>query len=136
MEMILDASAVLSVILGEPAASAVRAAVKDAYFYSASCIEFEMGNALSALVKRNAISAVQAVEAYKEFLKVPVASIVPDIADSLAFAASMGIYAYDAYYLYCAKHMNVPLLTLDKKLAAAAMLCGVKTVPVEGVKYV
>ena len=133
--IVADASAILSVILGEPTANAIRKATSGYFLYSPSCIEYEMCNALSALVKKSSIVSKQAVEAYHEFEKVPLALIAPEFDQSLLLACSEEIYAYDAFYLFCAKKLGVPLLTLDKKLIEVAKECSVEVKPVQGVDY-
>lgn len=48
----------------------------------------------------------------------------------MALAAELGIYAYDAYYLQCARQYRSPLLSLDGGLLSAARGARVQTMEV------
>jgi predicted nucleic acid-binding protein len=45
---------------------------------------------------------------------------------SLGIAVDSGLSACDAGYVWLARSLNLPLLTFDRKLMAAATACGVK----------
>lgn len=49
---------------------------------------------------------------------------------SAIIAERMDIYAYDAYVLVCASDMQLPLLTLDNRMATIASQIGVQTLEV------
>jgi predicted nucleic acid-binding protein len=56
--------------------------------------------------------------------------IKPDFAGVLEISKQADMYAYDAYFLDCAMRHRAPLLTLDRKLKAAAQDLNVKTMEV------
>ena len=93
---------------------------------SAACLPYEIGNSLSAAVKRHRISSDDAFLAYKEFLRIPVRLIEPDISKAVKIAAQESQYAYDAYYIACAIDMGIPLYTLDNGMIDIAEKRGVK----------
>lgn len=130
MEMIIDASAILAVLLNEPERDGINKMTTGASLAAPACLEFEIGNALSALMKRNAISIPQAVSVYHEFCKIPVRELPVNIPTSLVVSGEENIYAYDAYYLTCAEQMRLPMLTLDKRLAAVSAKRGIQLVEV------
>ncbi len=72
-EAIADASAVLAVLLGEPERGAVVSAADGADFLAPACPDFEIGSALSTLVKRGCLDTVAAAAVSDEFLKMPFA---------------------------------------------------------------
>ncbi|HSI55855.1 MAG: type II toxin-antitoxin system VapC family toxin [Ramlibacter sp.] len=45
---------------------------------------------------------------------------------ALGIAMDSGLSAYDASYVWLARSLNLPLLTFDARLVAAAPACGVK----------
>ena len=126
MDIIIDSSCIIAVLLGEEQSSKVREITKGTRLNSAVCLPYEIGNSLSAAVKRHRISSDDAVLAYKEFLRIPVRLIEPDISKAVKIAAQESQYAYDAYYIACAIDMGIPLYTLDNGMIDIAEKRGVK----------
>ncbi len=131
MEILIDASAVLAVLLNEPERDRIIKITAGASLAAPSCLEYEMGNALSALMKRKSLSITEAVSVYHEFCKIPVRSLPANIPAALVASGEEGIYAYDAYYLTCAEQLRLSILTLDKRLAAVSTKRGIKLVEVQ-----
>ena len=50
---------------------------------------------------------------------------------ALRVAGDLGLYAYDAYVLTAAQERRAPLVTLDRRLMAAAAQLGVGVVGIE-----
>ena len=87
-------------------------------------LPYEIGNALSAMIKRKQITHDEALSAQKVASLIPVRLITIDIQKALKLAIEFNIYAYDAYFLQCAKAMSRPLITLDKRMKQiATKLC-------------
>ena len=85
-----------------------------------TCLPFEIGNALSKMIKRNLLSTTEAILVLHEFYKIPIRLLEPDIANSVVIAAESNSYAYDAYYLNIANQLSEPLFTLDEKMKSYA----------------
>lgn len=51
---------------------------------------------------------------------IPVRLVHVDIVAALKLAIDFNIYAYDAYFIQCAKSLSCPLLTLDKRMKQVA----------------
>jgi predicted nucleic acid-binding protein len=51
--------------------------------------------------------------------------------NAVELSSQLGIYAYDAYMIYCAQQTGAPLLTLDNGLIVAAGRVGVTTLKVQ-----
>lgn len=49
-----------------------------------------------------------------------------DIHSSLQLALEQDIYAYDAYFLQCARELSRPLLTLDRRMKQVAAEIGIE----------
>lgn len=69
---------------------------------------------------RNAVAA--------SFVRLPVAGVHFRMAAMLADRHELGLRASDALHLAIANQSGLPLCTLDKRLAAAAMACGYKVI--------
>lgn len=89
-------------------------------------LPFEIGNALSALVKRRRLQKEEAMAAWGICQRIPVDLRAIDIAKALDKALNENIYAYDAYFIECAKLMRCPLLTLDRQMKSVALSHGIK----------
>jgi len=59
---------------------------------------------------------------------IPVRLIPVDIQKALKLAIEYKIYAYDAYFLQCAKQLSCPLITLDKRMKKVAHDLNIKVV--------
>jgi predicted nucleic acid-binding protein len=114
MDIILDSSALISVILNEPNKSKVISLTKNAMLLSSEIISFEIGNALINLYKRRRITEEQVLEAYKIYTSIPIRTINVNIEKALKIACKYNLYAYDAYYLEIAHRLKLPLITFDE----------------------
>ena len=88
-------------------------------------LPFEIGNAMSAMVKRGRLTDREGVLAYDEIQKVPVELRDIDIRRALAIAIHHKICAYDAYFLECTLATRCPLLTLDAAMKELAAQLGI-----------
>jgi predicted nucleic acid-binding protein len=121
MDVILDASAIMAVILNESNKDVVIKLSKGATLLSPEVIPYEIGNALISLYKRNKLKEKDVIAAYHEFIKIPIRTLDVDIEKALKISLEYNIYAYDSYYLETAKRLKLPLITFDvtmKKVAS------------------
>ena len=128
-KQVVDASAVLSVILGEETAPAVRDASQGAEFIAPGSLAWEVGNALVVNVRKDRLAIGQARAALRQYEKIPVRTVPVDRAEALGIADGEGIDAYDAYMLGCAERHTAPLLVLDLRLRAVARRRGLSVLP-------
>lgn len=126
MDVVIDASALLAVLLNEPERQIIIESTKGASLVAPSSLVYEIGNALSALMRRRSITIAESVAAYHAFARIPVRLIEPDMQAALLVSGEENIYAYDAYFIACAERLGLPLLTLDKRLADTALKRGVR----------
>ena len=89
-------------------------------------LPYEIGNAVSAMVKRRKLSPVEALKAEKLARRIPVRLVSVDVQASLQLALIHNIYAYDAYFLRCAQVYSRPLITLDRRMKQVAVQIGIK----------
>lgn len=131
-ELIVDASAVMAVLLNEPERPAIITQTTGKVLISPQCLPWEIGNAFSLALKRSRINLSQTLKALKIFQSIPIRYGNIDLIESLQLASEYNIYAYDAYYLQCAKQFQRSLLTLDRKMQKISEKLGIKIVEIKG----
>jgi predicted nucleic acid-binding protein len=117
MEMILDASAIMAVIIKEPERELVIQLTKNTVIMSPNMVSYEIANGLTKMMKKKVIEKERMINAYKYFKNIPVKTIEVDIEKALEIAWEYKIYAYDACYLESANRLRVPLLTFDDNMS-------------------
>lgn len=126
MDIVADTNIFLAVALNEPEKDRIIMLTADASAVAPEILPYEVGNALSAMVKRRQLTESEALEAEKSVGRIPVRLVSTDIHSSLQLALEQDIYAYDAYFLQCARELSCPLLTLDRRMKQAAAEIGIK----------
>jgi predicted nucleic acid-binding protein len=89
-------------------------------------LPFEIGNALTAMMKKKALRADEVDSSWEIIQHIPVDLRHIDIKSALRIATNYNIYAYDAYFLECAHSLRSPLLTLDHGMQRIAREMGVR----------
>ncbi len=130
MEIIIDTSALIAVIVGEPERDIIVDITTGNNLIGPGSIPWEMGNAFSAMFKQKRLTIQEAEKGIAIFKSIPLRYIEPDFINSLKISKKSNMYAYDAYFLDCAMRYNAPLLTLDKKLYAIANKLKIQTLEV------
>jgi predicted nucleic acid-binding protein len=125
MQVVIDPSAILAVLLNEPERDALIRATISSILITPASTPWEIGNALIAGLRRRRLSQDDVVTAWNSFEEVSLRFVEVDISRALLTAARYGLYAYDAYVLEAAEARRVPLLTIDQTLAQAAERAGV-----------
>ena len=130
MEIVIDTSALISVIVGEPEREKIIKLTAGNTLIGPGSIPWEIGNAFSAMFKQNRLTLAEAEKGISIFKPIPIRYIDPDFVKALKISKQGNIYAYDAYFLDCAIRHKAPLLTLDHKLKASAQNLNVETLEV------
>ena len=120
MNCVVDASVIIAVIANEPEKEKLIQITKGMELIAPASIHWEIGNAFSAMIKRERISLEQALQALEIYQKIPIRFKEVALSETLKIAAEHRIYAYDAYLIRCAQDHQAVLLTLDRKLARMA----------------
>ena len=131
MDVVIDTSALIAVIAGEPEKEKLIRMTSGAELIAPQSVHWEIGNALSAMMKRQRIVLSQATRAIEIYKKIPIRFVEVELEDTLEIVDKLSIYAYDAYLIRCAIKYKSPLLTLDQGLAEAAKEMNVKLQEVE-----
>ena len=120
MNIVADTNIFLAVDLNEPEKELIIQLTSDMVIISPEILPYEIGNALSAMVKRKQITQNEALSALGIANQIPVRLAKIDILQALKLALDFNIYAYDAYFLHCAKASSCPLITLDNRMKQVA----------------
>lgn len=120
MEIVIDASCIMAVLMNEPEKADVILKTKGCSLIAPACLPFEICNALSSLMKRDLITVSEAAFAYHQFSRIQIRFIEPDLQLSLVIAGENKIYAYDAYYMSIAEQYGFSVYSLDKKFNEVA----------------
>ena len=126
MNIVIDTSAVIAVITNEQHKKKLITATKGADLIAPSSLHWEVGNAFSAMFKRQRITLDQAIAALEAYHQIPIRFSDVELSIALELASRLGVYAYDAYVIGCALKHNSSLISLDDSLLEAAGNAGVK----------
>jgi predicted nucleic acid-binding protein len=130
MDITIDTSALLAVIVAEPERARIVALTKGHTLIGPGSIPWEIGNAFSAMMKQRRLTIEESRKGLKIFESIPLRLFKIDMAGALAIAGQTNAYAYDAYFIECALRRAAPLLTLDGGLKKAALKLGVQVMEV------
>lgn len=130
MKIVIDTSAVISVITNEKNRNTLIKITKGESLIAPDSMHFEIGNAFSAMLKRNRISIDNALLAIKSYEKIPIQFCPIDLEKAIKISSKLNIYAYDAYFLECAERNRSPILSLDQGMIDAAKSYGIKIIEV------
>ena len=130
MEYTVDASAVLAVILNEPSRARLLEVTQGVELVSAPTLPWEVGNALSALLRRAQLGLDQARAALESFERIALRLADVDLGAAVELAEKHRMYAYDAYVLECARRHRTPLLSLDGPQREVGRRMGLEVVEV------
>ncbi len=125
MTITVDTSAVLAVAADEPSKPGLIEAVRGADLIAPASLPAEVGNALSAMLKRKRIRLAEAQAVLAAFERIPIQTLDLDLSRAVELSARLNIYAYDAFVIACALTSGTPLLTLDRGQRDAARRAGV-----------
>ncbi len=130
MEIVIDTSAIIAVLVGEPERDKIIALTTDHRLIGTGSIPWEIGNAFSAMLKRNRLELAEAKRGLVIFKQIEITFVTVDFSQAQALAKQSNSYAYDACFLDCAMSRNAPLLTLDQKLKNVAQSLGIQTLEI------
>ena len=130
MDVVIDTSALIAVIAGEPERNKIIDFTTGNTLIGPGSIPWEIGNAFSSMFKQSRLTLDEARKGLVIFDSIPLRYIKPDFVNALKISKETNMYAYDAYFLDCAIRHKAPLLTLDRKLKRAAQNLNVEIMEV------
>jgi len=130
MDIVIDTSALIAVIVDEPERDKIIEITTGNTLIGPGSIPWEIGNAFSAMFKRNRLDLEEAKRGLEIFNNIPLRYIEPDFTKAVSISKQTNMYAYDAYFLDCALRQKAPILTLDSKLKETAQNLRISTLEV------
>ena len=130
MTITIDTSALIAVIGNEASKPRIIELTRDCRLCAPPSVQWEIGNAFSAMFKRQQLSIELATRALAIYREIPIKFIEVPLEVTLKLSHSQGIYAYDAYLIQCAQQTGTSLLTLDGGLKAVAQRMGISVLEV------
>ena len=125
MNLVADTSIILSVLTSEPERSRILLLTQNANLIAPASVHWEVGNALSAMIKRGRLTAVQAKAVLRSYEQIPIRFVDVGLTEAIKVAGEQNMYAYDAYLVVCARQQRCKLMSLDKALLRTAESIGV-----------
>ncbi len=116
MRIVVDTSVIIAVITNEIHKKRLVEITKNAELIAPPSLHWEIGNAFSTMLRRERISLEQAKLALNEYKKIPIKHHDIRLDSVLELSKKYNLYAYEVYFLLCAKNLKVPLLSLDKQM--------------------
>jgi predicted nucleic acid-binding protein len=117
---VVDASALAALIFGEPEAEALAERLAASRLTAPSLLDYELANVCLVKIRRDPSQRQALLAAYEMARRLRVKTVTVDHDGVLALAEATGLTSYDASYLWIARALDAELVTLDRKLAAAA----------------
>ena len=117
---VLDASALAAILFGEPEAELIAERLTGARLAAPSLLDYELANVCLTKIRRQPSQREALRAAFRLAHRLKVETVAIDHAATLDLAEATGLTAYDASYLWLARSLGGELVTLDRKLAAAA----------------
>ena len=121
---VADASALAAVAFVESGASDVTGRLAGVDLLAPPVLPVELTNVAWKKCRREPSAAERVEQQLIRILTVPISLVRVDHREVLQLALLWGLSAYDASYLWVAWRRGVPIVTLDRRLAAAAAEMG------------
>jgi predicted nucleic acid-binding protein len=130
MEVVVDTSVIVAVLVGEAHRGALLQATESADLLAPPSVHWEVGNAFSAMFKRRRLTLRAARRAIQAYQRIPIRFSDIDLDRALEVARDLDLYAYDTYVIVCAMQHRCALLSLDQGLVAAAAGLGIRALEI------
>jgi predicted nucleic acid-binding protein len=130
-KVVVDASVLIAVVTNESTKARLVQLTQGADLIAPHSIHWEIGNALSAMLKRDRIKFTEALQIVAAYQDIPIRFVDVELAETLTLADRLSMYAYDAYLIRCAIKYKAPLLSLDRGLLHAAQSVKVRILEVK-----
>ncbi len=120
MTLVVDSSAVVAALASEGADGEwSRAAMRGQSLMAPSHMHVEVSNVLRRSVLAGHLAADLAALIHDELVQMRISTVAFETLAGRVWALHPNVTAYDAAYVALAEELDVPLLTLDRRLARA-----------------
>jgi predicted nucleic acid-binding protein len=117
---VADASALVALLFAEPAGEEVYTVLSRGQLTAPNILPYEIANAALMKVRRRRMDQDRALAGLDRYSRLEIELMDIQMDEVFSLAAETGLTAYDASYLWLARKLDCQLVTLDKKLHAAA----------------
>lgn len=126
MKIVADTNTFIAVALEAPEKRQIIQFTVGKELVAPEVLPFEVGNALTAMVKKRVLDPNEVISAWDAVQTISVELRRIDIQAALGIAVRFNIYAYDAYFIECALSLRCPILTLDYRMKMVARDVGIR----------
>jgi predicted nucleic acid-binding protein len=119
-DKVVDASALAAIAFAEPGADAVIDAIDGYRLHAPSLVVFELMNVAWKRSRRQPAASALFVEALEVLQGLGLRYRGINQEEVVRLGLTTGLSAYDASYLWLSRVLDMPLVTLDRKLGAHA----------------
>ena len=117
---VIDASALAAMLFGEPDAEDVVEEVRGCSLAAPTLLPFEIASVCLKKLRRHPARRAGLLKAFGLMAQMGIAEARVDFREVLLLSERKRLTVYDAAYLWLARQLGADLVTLDKRLAAAA----------------
>jgi predicted nucleic acid-binding protein len=120
--IVVDASAILELLLNTPCASRIaeRLFARDETLHAPHLLDLEVAQVLRRYAQAKELLPERGREALQDFLDLPLHRYPHDLFLARIWELRHNLTAYDAAYVALAEALLAPLVTCDRRLAAAS----------------
>ncbi len=118
--VVVDASALAALLFGESTAAQVAERLAKAVLAAPTLLRYEVSHACLKKIARYPDRRGELLRAVGDFTRMEIQEIDIPPLEAIQLAEQMGLSLYDASYLWLSRSLGAPLVTLDRKLEAAA----------------
>lgn len=111
---------VIALLASDEERESILEIIRGAELVCSESITPEVGNAVSAMFKRQRITLEQGVAIVEGFARLPLSFVPYHLTRTIELCHLHHLYAYDAYVLECAERLHLPLITLDARMTEVA----------------
>jgi predicted nucleic acid-binding protein len=119
-DKVVDASALAAIAFAEPGADAVIDAIDGYRLHAPTLVVFELMNVAWKRSRRQPAASALFVEALEVLQGLGLRYRGINQEEVVRLGLTTGLSAYDASYLWLSRVLDMPLVTLDRKLGAHA----------------
>lgn len=120
MLLTVDTSVIVAIITNEKSKKQLIKVSAGYELIAPELLHWEIGNAFSAMLKRKRINLEQAKSAIKIYNNIAIRFVNIELDSTLNYCSKHDMYAYDAYFIECAKKFKSAFVSLDKNLLHVA----------------
>lgn len=117
---VIDASALATVLFGEPEAENIVTRIQGFTLACPSLLPFEIASVCLKKIRRHPARRSSLLAAYRLLESMEIVQTEVDFNELILLAERRKLTVYDTAYLWLAQQLRTEIVTLDGKLAAAA----------------